>query len=208
LSTEQPNSPTFFFDRTHGNLIRDLLRSIGWQIIIHRTMGWADDKPDVEWIAECGKYNWPIISGDTSIEKVPEERQAVIDARCKVFMLDDSHITKTADWAAAVLVGRHRIAEIVNTTTGPLFVTVKPTRLHGHISQPRFITKAGAGWKTFQPVASAESPPAVPHKGKRGRAQQTIMEFPEHSALQMYRPLAAHCELCARLFGLLRQESI
>ena len=71
-------------------------------------------------------------------QRVPEERKAVIDAKCKVFMFDDSHIIRTEDWAAAFLVGRGRIAEIVNKANGPFFVTLKPCTTRGHVGLPRF----------------------------------------------------------------------
>ncbi len=156
MSAAQPESSVvFFLDKTHGLLIRRLLKGVGLEVKVHGTLGWSDDKPDVEWIAECGKNNWAILSGDKSIEVVPEERQAVIDAKVKVFMFEDTDLTRTEDWAAAFLVGRQRILEIASRTSGPLFVTLKPCRVRGHVSQPRFITAAGAGWQLQEMPATS-----------------------------------------------------
>src|ERR1700751_3499 len=83
-----------------------------------------DKTPDVEWIAECAKQNWVILSGDKSIEEVPAERQAVIDGRCKVFMFDDTN-SKAEEWVAAILVGRQRITHLVENSDGPFFVTIR-----------------------------------------------------------------------------------
>ena len=122
-------------------------------------MGWPDNKPDAEWIAECGSFRWVVISGDKAIERVPEERQAVINGRCKVFMFEDSHTTRTEDWAASFIVARERIAEIVNKGNGPLFVTVRPCKVRGHIGMPRFIEKAGGGWRSPEQTPEQPAPP-------------------------------------------------
>jgi len=139
---------------------------------------------DTDIIAECGKQGWVIISGDKSIERVPEERQAVIDARCKVFMFDDSHVTRTEDWAASLLVGRHRLIEIAEKTDGPLFVTIRKCKVQGHVSQPRFIGLGGGGWKLIEPKvpqANAEGLP-LPKKPMR-RQQQGELAFREQVIL-------------------------
>ncbi len=135
-------------------------------------MAWAGEMPDVDWIAECGKLNWVIVSGDRAIERVPVERQAVINAKCKVFMFEDSHITRSEDWAASFLIGRERILEIAMKANGPFFVTLKPCRSRSHISRPRFVEAAGGGWKpgdATPPPTVVTPEPTRPHK----RPQQT-----------------------------------
>src|ERR1700687_4820782 len=92
----------------------------------HKTLGWLPAMHDVDWIAECGKNDWAILTGDKKIEVVPEERQAVINAKCKVFMFNDSHETRTEDWIASFLVARARILKLVTECNGPFFVTLKP----------------------------------------------------------------------------------
>ncbi|HEV2963428.1 MAG TPA: hypothetical protein VG649_16485 [Candidatus Angelobacter sp.] len=174
MSGKQPNPTIFFFDGTHGKLIPDLLRGVGMQIRIHRTMGWQPAMKDTDWIRECGKMNLAIITGDKSIEEVPEERQAVIDAKCKVFMLDDTHITKTQDWGASLLVGRERILEIAAKANGPFFVTIQPCRMRGHVSKPRFIEEVGGGWKPSEETATPEAsePAIIPQPVQRPNRKQ------------------------------------
>ena len=168
MNAAQPKSSVvFFLDKTHGLLIRKLLKGVGVDVMVHGSLGWPDDKPDIEWIAECGKNQWAILSGDKSIELVPEERQAVIDAKVKVFMFDDTDLTRTEDWAASFLVGRERILEIASRATGPLFVTLKPCRVRGHVSQPRFVTTAGGGWKPPTELVSESPHPAESVKPRR-----------------------------------------
>jgi len=137
---------------------------------------------DKDWIAECGRNEWAIISGDKKIAVVPEERQAVIDAKAKVFMFDDTHETHTEDWAAALLVARHRLIDIVERADGPFFVVVKRCQVHGHISHPEFIPDTGSGWKvrTERASASSQSPALTPPETPKRKAQQTIITFPPY----------------------------
>lgn len=108
---------------------------------------------DVSIINECAARNYVILSGDKAMERVPEERQAIINGKCKVFMFENSDKTRVEDWVASVLIGRKRIMEIVGKTNGPLFVTIKPSRTVGHIGKPNFVEKAGGGW-----LAEGENP--------------------------------------------------
>ncbi|MGB8986770.1 MAG: hypothetical protein WCC37_09225 [Candidatus Sulfotelmatobacter sp.] len=141
-----------------------------------------------------------IISGDKQIARVPEERKAVVDGKCKVFMFDDGHETRTEDWAAAVLVARHRLIEIVEKADGPFFVTIKPCKVHGHFSQPDFEPLSGAGWKPPEAKLKLEQP--VEEKAKKAkRSEQAKLVFtPESTAIFKYTLVAPHCDLCARLF--------
>jgi hypothetical protein len=181
LSDAQPNPPAIFLDKNHGNLIREMLRRVGVRVYAHRDLAWPEDKSDIEIIRECAQKNFVILSGDKSMERVPEERQEIINCRCKVFMFDDTGKTRTEDWVASMLVGRQRMMEIIWKTEGPLFVTIRPCRTIGHIGQPRFVEKAGGRWKT-----ETEEPRPVPiqiehpNQPKR-KPQQTTLDFPANS---------------------------
>lgn len=163
----------FFLDRNHGALVRDSLKRSGFGVILC-SHTYAFETKDVTWIAECAKNNWIIISGDKRIERVPEERQAVIEGKCKVFMFEDSN-SSAENWAAAILVGKQRIAKLVEEADGPFFVTLKKYG-HGHVTLPRFVPGVGAGWKIVeqQPV----KPLDTPIKKRPTRKQQRNFEFP------------------------------
>jgi hypothetical protein len=180
LNDAQPNSPVFFLDKNHGLLIRDMLKRVNLRVVAHKDLGWHPDMADVTIIKECAARNFIIVSGDKAMARVPEERQAIIEGKCKVFMFEDSDRTRTEDWIASFLVGRQRIMEIISKTTGPLFVTIKPCRTRGHIGSPQFVDKAGGGWlvegKSIpEPVLVLENPVGKqrPHK-----PQQSVLEFP------------------------------
>jgi hypothetical protein len=75
--------PTFFLDRTHGKRTSQLLTCVGMAVILHDRWFHGETRDPI-WIAKCGQEQWVVLSGYKSIETVPENRQAVIDAKCKV----------------------------------------------------------------------------------------------------------------------------
>lgn len=91
---------------------------------------------DPDWIKRCGENGWIAISGDKRLETVPENRQAIIDARAKVFILTDSN-SPPEMWAAAVIVGHYRMGEIIDANNGPFFVNIGK-RSDGHVARLRY----------------------------------------------------------------------
>ncbi len=151
-------SPIFFLDRTHGKRTAKLLISVGMSVVLHHKW-FHQEAPDPEWIEKCGEQKWVILSGDKSIETVPENRQAVIDAKCKVFFFNDTN-SYPEEWAAAVIVGRSKLFEIIERNNGPLFVTIQKYS-HSHISSVRFVGSGGP--RSTESVISQEIvTPAAP----------------------------------------------
>jgi PIN like domain len=164
LSDEQPKTIVFFLDRNHGDVIRVRLKQFGFEVKACNRI-YAPEIADTEWIAECAKENWVILSGDKSIEEVPWERQAVIDGKCKVFMFDDSN-SASEEWLAAILVGRRRIVHLIENADGPFFITIRKFG-HSHISPPRFIPGTGSGWKPPSEHAPISAPTTEKRRAKR-----------------------------------------
>jgi hypothetical protein len=202
VSDEQPSQVTFYCDTTHGKLISELLRKVEVDVKNYRNLCLPADADDKEWIARCGTHGWVIISGDKNISRVPEERQAVIEARCKVFMFDDSDITRTEDWAAALLVARQHIMETALRANGPCFILIKPCRVHGHVRSPEFI--GIGGWKPEEEWPETISPPIEhpPRKSRPKKERQSRIDFPVHLALVRRAEFTPHCDICALLFVL------
>ena len=136
-----------------------LLKSAGFRVLIHDHY-FAKEEKDPVWIARCGRENWIVLSGDKAIERVPENRQAVIEAKCKMFFFKDTN-TRSEEWAAAVIVGRERLFQIIENNNGPLFVTID-RQSRSHISSVRFAGDGGP--KLPQPSASkaGDEPKPVP----------------------------------------------
>lgn len=157
-----------------------MLRRVDIHAVAHKDMGWAHDMKDVQIINECAVRNFTILSGDKSMERVPEERQAIINGKCKVFMFSDSDKTRMEDWVSSLLIGRERILEIIAKTKGPLFVTIKPCRVKGHIGTVNFVEKAGGGWLAEGEPAQITIPPIehLPGKLRPPKEQQQGFQFP------------------------------
>jgi hypothetical protein len=137
--------------------MRNLLQRVGFRVIIHDHYFGKEEKDPV-WIARCGREGWIVFSGDKSIERVPENRQAVIDAKCKVLFFKDTN-SRSEEWAAAVIVGRQRILQIIEANNGPFFITIDK-QARSHISSVRFAGDGGP--KPPQPVAPKPSDEPMP----------------------------------------------
>ncbi len=128
-----------FLDRTHGGRLVALLRELGFPVNpIKEVFPNGKDQfiRDPEWIKLCGEKNWVIVSGDKKLETVPENRQAVIDAKARVFLLMDSE-SFPQEWAAAVIVGHERMKEILDANPGPFFVNISK-RTGSHVARLRY----------------------------------------------------------------------
>jgi hypothetical protein len=64
---------------------------------------------DPVWIERCAKEEWAVLTGDKAIETDPTNRQAVIDSKAKVFLLDENN-SRAVEWASAIIVARRRTA--------------------------------------------------------------------------------------------------
>ncbi len=91
---------------------------------------------DPQWIAKCGEKGWVAISGDKRIEKNVENKQAVIDAKCKLFLLTDTN-SRPEEWASAVILGREKMSSIIRKNEGPFFATISK-RSDSHVTNARF----------------------------------------------------------------------
>jgi hypothetical protein len=91
---------------------------------------------DPQWIAKCGKEGWVAISGDKRIERNVENKQAVIDAKCKLFLLTDTN-SLPEEWASAIILGREKISSVIRKNEGPFFATISK-RSDTHVTNARF----------------------------------------------------------------------
>jgi hypothetical protein len=115
-----------FLDRTSSKRLVAILRQAGFvfQTIYELYPNNAHESvEDPEWIKKCGENNWIVVTGDKRIETNVLNRQAAIDAKVKVFLLNDSN-SKPEIWAAAILLGQYKMQDIIDGTQGPFFVTV------------------------------------------------------------------------------------
>ena len=167
--------PIFFLDRTHGKRTSRLLQSVGMKVVLHQK--WFNkEAADPEWIAKCGQEDWIVLSGDKSIENVPENRQAVIDAKCKVFFFNDTN-SLPEEWGAAVIVGRPKLYEIIERNNGPFFVTLQK-HCRTHISSVRFAGAGGPKPAEAKIRVAAKEEPAMPPSAPI-QDRQYLIQYPK-----------------------------
>jgi len=140
LKNEQPKLDNWIFlDRTHGKAMATLLRRVGLKVkTIYQVYPKRKHQSikDPQWIAKCGQKGWIAISGDKRIERNVENKQAVINAKCKLFLLTDTN-SLPEEWASAVILGREKISNVVRKNEGPFFATISK-RSDSHVSHARF----------------------------------------------------------------------
>ncbi len=101
-----------------------ILKEAGLNVRWHAAEGFpASELNDVAWIRAVASKGYIIVSSDKAIETDPINRLAVIESKAKVFLLDEGN-SRAIHWAAAVIVSKDRMYEIVRDNPGPFFMSV------------------------------------------------------------------------------------
>lgn len=95
------------------------------------------EEDDDSWIPKCVAHGWIIISADQAIETDPINRKAVEDSLAKVFITADNN-SKSEEWAAAIILGRRKLARTVDRNDGPFFVSIEKYATN-HITSIRYV---------------------------------------------------------------------
>ncbi|MBI1923989.1 hypothetical protein HYR99_07040 [Candidatus Poribacteria bacterium] len=92
-SSKPHETLTFFLDRALGNkVIANALRAAGVEVRIHSDH-FADDARDEEWLAHVGQQGWIILTKDTRIRYHTVERNALMNARARAFVLVSGNLS-------------------------------------------------------------------------------------------------------------------
>ena len=117
---------TLFIDRDLWSRRLDAaLREAGIPFVAHRTL-FADDTPDVDWIAEVGRRGLVVLTRDQEIRRRPNELAAVRAACIHLFALTSGNLSAgetatlcVAAWPAVQrAVTRHPAPAIFSITRG------------------------------------------------------------------------------------------
>jgi hypothetical protein len=90
----RPPPPEFFVDRSLGRYaVPDAVRAVGYEVhtlasVYGEQEGQSVD--DVTWLREAGRRNWVVLLKDDRVRRRPAERDALIDARLRVFCLTNA----------------------------------------------------------------------------------------------------------------------
>ncbi len=92
-SSKPRESLTFFLDRALGNkVIANALRATGADVRVHSDH-FAQDARDEEWLAQVGQQGWIILTKDTRIRYRTIERNALMNARVRAFVLVSGNLS-------------------------------------------------------------------------------------------------------------------
>ena len=84
---KQPETPTLFLDRSLGKkIVADALRSAGVKVEVHDDH-FIQDTTDATWLKEVGEKNWVVLTKDRRIRFRIIEREALINAGLRAFVL-------------------------------------------------------------------------------------------------------------------------
>jgi predicted nuclease of predicted toxin-antitoxin system len=72
--------------------VAEALRAAGATVELHRDH-FADDAPDVEWLAEAGRRGWVVLTKDDAIRRNPLERRALLTANVRAFILTSQNMS-------------------------------------------------------------------------------------------------------------------
>jgi hypothetical protein len=114
----------------------------------------APEAPDDEWIPQCVANGWVIITGDKAIETDPINAKVVADSAAKVFITADTN-SKAEEWAAAIIVGRRKLARLAEYNNGAFCVDVDKHATN-HVSSERY--KGSGGPKPREENVVSQSP--------------------------------------------------
>ena len=86
-NSKPPEEVTFFVDASlGGKIISEALHSAGAQIELHNDH-FPQGTPDETWLKQVGAHNWVVLTKDDKIRYHELERQALLSAGVRVFVL-------------------------------------------------------------------------------------------------------------------------
>lgn len=98
------------------------LRAAGVPFVAHREV-FADDTPDIEWIAEVGRRGWTVVTRDQNIRRRPNELRAVRAAGLRLFALTSGNLS-AAETAVVILKAWRAIQRAVRKSSAPALFSI------------------------------------------------------------------------------------
>lgn len=116
--------PVILLDQTFSsaNIAAHLRVFPEWRVELHGEHFTAN-MPDDEWIPECGRRGWLVLSCDKEIRRSPEVVAAVQKSKAKVFFMGKGG-RRGEDYMSIIGTARHRILRTAKQNAGPFFARV------------------------------------------------------------------------------------
>ena len=121
MANSEEDSPQFFVDRSLGRtVVVDELRKVGLRVLsmadVYGEQA-GQELPDETWLADAGKNDWVVLTKDDAIRRRPAERDALNEAKVRVFCLTNQNL-RAKDQAQRFVVNRDRMLRRA-ATPGP-----------------------------------------------------------------------------------------
>jgi hypothetical protein len=95
MANSKESDPEFFVDRSLGKSIVAELRKAGLQVLSMANVYGEQTGPglaDETWLADAGKNDWVVLTKDDAIRRRPAERDALTEAKVRVFCLTNRNL--------------------------------------------------------------------------------------------------------------------
>lgn len=120
-----PDELVFFVDRSLGRrYVAEALKALGLglKVEIHDDH-FPLDASDEEWLSEVGKRNWVVLTKDKRVRKIALEREALLRAGVRAFVLTTGNL-QGPEMARVFVSHRKRIIHLARTRAAPFIAGV------------------------------------------------------------------------------------
>jgi hypothetical protein len=118
-----PEEVTFFIDASlGGKTLGEALRAAGARVELHDNH-FPQGTPDVVWLTEAGTRNWVVFTKDERIRYNQLERQALLNAGVRAFVLTARGL-RGAEYAQVFVEALPAIHRLLNRQPGPFIAKV------------------------------------------------------------------------------------
>ena len=120
---EPLEATTYFVDRSLGRRVADLLCAAGIQAIKHDDH-FPEGTEDTVWLEEIGKSNWVVLTKDKCIRKRQHEREALIAASVRMFVLTAGKDLRGEEMAQIFIDNISRMERMIRKQPAPFIANV------------------------------------------------------------------------------------
>ncbi len=114
---------TFFIDRSlGGEYISKALRKADELVIVHDDL-FETDAPDEVWLSEAGQKQWVVLTKDKRIKHNILEKEAVYNAKCRMFVLVAKDVTGL-QMADIIIRALYKIKRVLQKYDGPFIAKI------------------------------------------------------------------------------------
>ncbi len=114
---------TFFLDACLGTGIRDPLKALGLDVVLHNDCFSPQNTLDEQWIEMAAKNDWTVLTRDTHVKKRNLLRRAIAEAGLRLFAIGSGNAS-TAVHVEVVSNNLLSICALAMHMPGPFVATV------------------------------------------------------------------------------------